>query len=54
MKIADSLFHAGTSWFEPIALLVYQMNQNKVDHTVLIQHMGMYDPVSGPIQGCCN
>lgn len=43
MKIVDSHCHAGMSWFEPIEMIVYQMDQNKVDHAVLIQHRGMYD-----------
>ena len=43
MTIVDSHCHAGTSWFEPIELLVYQMDANGVDRGVLIQHRGMYD-----------
>ena len=43
MNIVDSHCHAGTSWFEPIDVLVYQMDQNRVDHAVLIQHRGMFD-----------
>ena len=43
MMIVDSHCHAGTSWFEPIELLVSQMDSNDVDRGVLIQHRGMYD-----------
>ena len=43
MMIVDSHCHAGTSWFEPIELLLYQMDANDVDRGVLIQHRGMYD-----------
>ena len=43
MNIVDTHCHAGTSWFEPIDVLVYQMDKNRVDHGVLIQHRGMYD-----------
>lgn len=41
--IVDSHCHAGTSWFEPIELLHYQMESNGVDRGVLIQHRAMYD-----------
>ncbi len=43
MIIVDSHCHAGTSWFEPIELLHYQMEANGVDRGVLIQHRSMYD-----------
>jgi L-fuconolactonase len=43
MLIVDSHCHAGTSWFEPIELLLHQMNANDVAKGVLIQHRGMYD-----------
>ncbi len=43
MMIVDSHCHAGTSWFEPIELLLYQMDANDIDRGVLIQHRGMYD-----------
>ena len=41
--IVDSHCHAGTSWFEPIELLLHQMDANDVDRGVLIQHRAMYD-----------
>ena len=43
MTIVDSHCHAGTSWFEPIELLLHQMDSNDVDRGVLIQHRAMYD-----------
>ena len=43
MMIVDSHCHAGTSWFEPIELLHYQMDANGVGRGVLIQHRAMYD-----------
>ena len=43
MQIVDSHCHAGTSWFEPIESLLYQMESNGVDKAVLVQHKGVYD-----------
>lgn len=43
MLIIDTHCHAGRNWFEPIELLEFQMDQNGVDHAVLIQHGGTYD-----------
>lgn len=43
MIIVDTHCHAGRSWFEPIELLLYQMEANNVDKAVLIQHRGAYD-----------
>jgi L-fuconolactonase len=43
VKIVDSHCHAGLSWFEPVEMLVRQMESNDVDHGVLIQHRGVYD-----------
>ena len=43
MTIVDSHCHAGLNWFEPIELLLHQMNANGVNHGVLIQHRGTYD-----------
>ena len=43
MLIVDSHCHAGTSWFEPIESLLFQMDRNDVDKGVLIQHRGVYD-----------
>ena len=43
MLIVDSHCHAGESWFEPIDVLLFQMDANDVDKAVLIQHMGAYD-----------
>ena len=43
MLIVDSHCHAGLNWFEPIELLLYQMDANGVDRAVLVQHGGVYD-----------
>ena len=38
MRIIDTHCHAGLNWFEPIELLIHQMNLNLVEKAVLIQH----------------
>ncbi len=38
MRIVDTHTHAGLNWFEPVELLVHQMNLNHVEKAVLIQH----------------
>ena len=38
MIIVDTHTHAGQNWFEPVEMLVHQMNLNSVDKAVLIQH----------------
>ena len=43
MMIVDTHCHAGTSWFEPVEMLLHQMNANVVERAVLIQHRGTYD-----------
>lgn len=43
MVIVDTHCHAGRNWFEPVELLMYQMNANDVDRAALIQHGGTYD-----------
>ena len=43
MIIVDTHCHAGRSWFEPIELLRFQMDSNRVEKAVLIQHGGSYD-----------
>ena len=43
MIIVDTHCHAGRNWFEPIELLLYQMDANGVDKAVLIQHRGTFD-----------
>jgi predicted TIM-barrel fold metal-dependent hydrolase len=42
MMIVDTHCHAGVNWFEPVELLLYQMERNNVDKAVLIQYWGMY------------
>ena len=43
MFIVDSHCHAGINWFEPVELILHQMNLNGVEKAVLIQHGGNYD-----------
>jgi L-fuconolactonase len=43
MIIVDTHCHAGNNWFEPVELLLFQMNRNDVDKAVLIQHGGTFD-----------
>lgn len=43
MPIVDSHCHASRSWYEPIELLLVQMERNGVDHAALIQMQGQYD-----------
>ena len=50
MTIVDTHCHAGHNWFEPIEMLLNQMNVNGVDKGALIQHRGTYD--SGYLLEC--
>ena len=43
MRIIDTHCHAGRNWFEPIETLVHEMDTNRVDEAVLIQHGGTYN-----------
>lgn len=43
MLIVDTHCHGGNNWFEPIELLLHQMNTNDVEKAALIQHGGTYD-----------
>ncbi|MBI2908550.1 MAG: amidohydrolase [Chloroflexi bacterium] len=43
MLVVDSHAHASPLWFEPIEVLLYQMNVNEVAKTVLIQFASNYD-----------
>ena len=38
MRIVDTHTHAGINWFEPVELLIHQMNLNDVEKAVLVQH----------------
>ena len=40
--IVDTHSHAGINWFEPVEMILHQMNLNGVEKTVLIQHGGNY------------
>jgi len=42
MSIVDTHSHAGINWFEPVEVILYQMDLNNIDKTVLIQHNGNY------------
>ncbi len=43
MLIIDTHCHAGLNWFEPIEVLLAQMNANGVTGGVLVQHAGTFD-----------
>ena len=40
--IIDTHAHAGVNWFEPVEMILHQMNLNGVQKTALIQHGGNY------------
>ncbi|MGW8177957.1 MAG: amidohydrolase family protein [bacterium] len=42
MLIVDTHCHVGKNWFEPVELLLYQMDRNSVEKAVLIQYWGMH------------
>ena len=42
MHIVDTHAHAGVNWFEPVEMILHQMNLNGVQKTALIQHGGNY------------
>lgn len=43
MVIVDTHVHASPYWFEPIEVLLFQMNSNRVDKATLVQHHGQTD-----------
>jgi L-fuconolactonase len=43
MLIVDTHCHAGTTKYEPIEVLLFEMERNGVEKAVLIQHMGNTD-----------
>ncbi len=43
MLIIDTHCHAGLNWFEPVEVLLAQMNANGVTGGVLVQHAGTFD-----------
>ena len=43
MPIVDTHCHATPYWFEPVEVLLDQMDRNGVDHAVLIQINGVFD-----------
>jgi L-fuconolactonase len=43
VPIVDSHCHVSESWYEPVEVLLFQMERNGVDHAVLIQMQGQYD-----------
>ena len=42
MMIVDTHSHAGINWFEPVEMILHQMNLNGVEKTALIQHAANY------------
>ena len=43
MPMVDSHCHASLAWFQPVETLVHEMDQNGVEHAILIQIRGQYD-----------
>ncbi len=43
MYIVDTHCHAGLNWFEPVEMILHQMNLNGVAKALLTQHGGNYD-----------
>jgi L-fuconolactonase len=43
MVVIDTHCHASPYWFEPVEVLLDEMNRNGVDQAVLIQIAGQYD-----------
>ena len=43
MLIVDTHCHAGLNWFEPVEMLLRQMELNGVEKATLVQHRGTYD-----------
>lgn len=43
MPIADSHCHVSPSWYEPVEVLLFQMERNGVDHAALVQMAGQFD-----------
>jgi L-fuconolactonase len=43
MQIVDTHCHASPLWYEPVEMLLHQMDRNNVAHAVLIQMMGQFD-----------
>ena len=42
MLMVDTHAHAGVNWFEPVEMILHQMNLNGVQQCLLIQHAGNY------------
>ena len=43
MVIVDTHVHASPYWYEPIEVILFQMNSNRVDKVTLVQYMGQTD-----------
>ena len=43
MPIVDTHCHASLAWFEPIEALIHQMDENDVQHALLVQIRGQYN-----------
>jgi L-fuconolactonase len=43
VRIVDTHCHSSPYWYEPVESLIHQMDQNEVEHVVLVQHQGQFD-----------
>src|SRR5262245_31445621 len=43
MTVVDTHCHAGIEKYEPLEVLLYQMERNGVDKATVVQHFGQYD-----------
>ena len=43
MVIVDTHVHTSPYWFEPIEVILFQMNKNRVDKSTLVQYRGQTD-----------
>ncbi|MFC2025131.1 amidohydrolase family protein [Chloroflexota bacterium] len=43
MVIVDTHVHTSPYWFEPIEVILFQMNSNRVDKATLVQYVGQTD-----------
>src|SRR6266498_324720 len=51
MPVVDSHCHVSLTWYEPVEVLLFQMERNQVDHAILIQMQGQFD--NSYQQECC-
>ena len=43
MRAIDTHCHASPYWFEPIEVMIHQMELNSVEKSLLVQFFGVYD-----------